>query len=250
MAGTLVGVLGITLLAYSIKAATGFGPALVVVALGSVLLGPLNAVVLAAFLDLASGVGMMWLDRGKRRGHGWIGFAVVMSVGAAMGGVLLEHIPTSALTVLVGAGVLALGLWMVATAMVGGKADTAAQSGMSSRPAVGSYAVVAGAGISGGLIGVGGPPLVIYFSSRLGKADFRALIVPILLAAAVTRVATYVLTGQVGSHILLWVAISLPVLPLGLIIGDRIFRRWSESSFRLAVALLVVVAGVRLLSSE
>jgi uncharacterized protein len=263
----------ISLLAYAVKAATGFGPAIVVVALGSLLVGPVNAVILAAFLDTLGGLGVMHTDRHQRARVKWAGLAATMCVGAVVGSLLLPVVPTALLRRLVGLGVLGLGLWMLLAPVVrhtrwtlgtpdrsraascstshgpgGAGSNTASRSPASRRRTRASdYGVAAVAGVSGGLIGLGGPPLIIYLGSRVGKVEFRALLVPILLAAAVTRVATYGLTGQVHAQVLVLAAVSLPALPVGLMLGDRLFRRWSETAFQTAVAVLIAVAGARLL---
>jgi uncharacterized protein len=251
---TLSGALAIaaiTLLAYAVKAATGFGPAIVVVSLGSLIIGPFQAVILAAFLDTLSGAAVMWLDRGRRPDRAWVGLAATMSAGAVAGGLLLPRVPTAALGPLVGAGVLGFGFWMLVArpgAREPAALDAASPPGPTAPPPAGllDHGVVAAAGVSGGLIGVGGPPLVLYFGARRRKAEFRALIVPVLLAAAIARVATYGATGQVDASVLLLAAISLPSLPLGMVLGDRLFRRWSEEGFRMAIATLVILAGLRL----
>jgi uncharacterized protein len=267
----------ISLLAYAVKAATGFGPAIVVVSLGSLLVGPVNAVILAAFLDTLGGLGVMHTDRHQHARVQWAGLAATMCVGAIAGALLLPVVPTALLRRIVGLGVLGFGLWMVLAPIIGNARWTwgtpvggtagrrsgsraGAQRGShtashtpSRRPTpprrspAADYAVAAVAGVSGGLIGLGGPPLIIYLGSRVGKVEFRALLVPILLAAAVTRVATYGLTGQVDAQVLLLAAVSLPALPLGLTLGDRLFRRWSETAFQKAIAVLIVAAGARLL---
>jgi uncharacterized protein len=262
----------ISLLAYAVKAATGFGPAIVVVALGSLLVGPVNAVILAAFLDVLGGLGVMHTDRHRRARVKWTGMAVTMCVGAIAGGLLLPVVPTILLRRIVGLGVLGFGLWMLLAPVVrrtrrsgapttrsatgshaeshsGANAEAGEPQDPATRPRTpaSDYGVAAVAGVSGGLIGLGGPPLIIYLGSRVGKVEFRALLVPILLAAAVTRVATYGLTGQVHAQVLVLAAVSLPALPLGLVLGDRLFRRWSETAFQMAVALLIATAGARLL---
>lgn len=252
MAATLLALAAVTLLAYAVKAATGFGPALVVVSLGSVLVGPVNAVVLAAFLDLVSGAGVLWLDRRRGSLERWWGLAASMSAGAVAGSLLLDVIPTAALTRVVAVGIVGFGVWMLLPGRSPGEAPGSGARRIAGGSTVGGrgavqHAVVAAAGVSGGLIGVGGPPLVVYYGSRIPRERFRALIVPLLLAAAVVRVATYGATGQVGGEVLVLLAASLPSLPLGLALGNRVFRRWSERSFRRAVALLVTVAGLRLL---
>ncbi len=256
MLTTLVSLALITLLSYAVKAATGFGPALVVVSLGSVLIGPANAVVLAAFLDVASGAGLVWLDRGRIATEAWRGLAATMSVGAIAGALLLGVIPTATLTRVVALGIVAFGVWMLAAPMIGGSGpggqdgpdeDGSTRQDRRETPGLIAHLMAAIGGLSGGLIGVGGPPLVIYFGARLGRERFRALIVPLLLTAAIFRVATYGLTGQVDRELMVLVLASLPALPLGLALGDRLFRRWSEGAFRVAVALLVTLAGLRLL---
>jgi uncharacterized membrane protein YfcA len=274
---TAVAFAAISLLAYAVKAATGFGPAIVVVALGSLLVGPVNAVILAAFLDVLGGLGVMYTDRHQRGRVKWAGMAVIMCVGAIAGGLLLPVVPTALLRRIVGLGVLGFGLWMLLAPVLrrtrwtlgtplrsdaasssasrstsrgppGAGSNTASRSPASRRRARASdYGVAAVAGVSGGLIGLGGPPLIIYLNSRVAKVEFRALLVPILLAAAVTRMATYGLTGQVHAQVLVLAAVSLPALPLGLVLGDRLFRRWSETAFQMAVAVLIATAGARLL---
>jgi uncharacterized protein len=255
----------ISLLAYAVKAATGFGPAIVVVALGSLLVGPVNAVILAAFLDTLGGLGVMRTDRHQRARVKWAGLAATMCVGAVAGSLLLPVVPTALLQRIVGLGVLGFGLWMVlapiarntrrpgaatirsATGSLPGSHPGWGVSQSSTRSPAADYGVAAVAGVSGGLIGLGGPPLIIYLGSRVGKVEFRALVVPILLAAAVTRVATYGLTGQVHAQVLVLAAVSVPALPVGLMLGDRLFRRWSETTFQTAVAVLIAAAGARLL---
>jgi uncharacterized protein len=243
MAVTLAFV-AISMLAYAVKAATGFGPALVIVSLGSLVVGPLNAVILAALFDVVGGLAVMWTDRKRRARVQWVALALAMSLGAVAGGMLLPVVPTSLLRHTVGAAVLGFGLWMLLAA-VAGRRSPEPRAARRSRPLEAGLAAVAG--VSGGLIGLGGPPLIIYFGPRLSRPAFRALLVPVLLAAAVTRVATYGLTGQISREALLLLAISAPVLPLGVVLGDRLFRRWSEPAFQAAVALLIAIAGLRLL---
>lgn len=236
---------GIILLAFAVKAATGFGPALVVVSLGSLVVGPVTAVVLAAFIDLLGGLAVAWLDRGQAVRVRWRPLAAVMATTAVVGGLLLPYVPAAALARAVGAGVLGFGLWMLAATVRRRSADLAPAHPRRSGPA--DYGVAASAGLAGGLIGVGGPPLILWFGTRLPKAEFRALLVPIFLVTALARVGTYAASGQVDGHVLWLALLALPALPLGMLVGDRVFRRWSERAFRVAAATLVAAAGLRLL---
>lgn len=253
----LLALSGITLLAYAVKAATGFGPALVVVSLGSLLVGPAQAVILAAFLDLVSGAAVLWVDRRLLRGRRWWRLALTMSAGAVAGGLLLGVLPTATLTRVVAFGILGFGIWMlVAPFLAPATLETGRNDDPSTPPRPADtrvqrpfleHLLVGAGGVSGGLIGVGGPPLVLYFGSRLPKEAFRGLIVPILLAAAFARTATYVVSGQVDRETLLLLAVSLPALPPGIVLGNRLFQRFSERTFRIVVAILVTAAGLRLI---
>jgi hypothetical protein len=246
---TLLLLAGVTLLAFAVKAATGFGPALVVVSLGTLLVGPVEAVILAAFLDVASGAGLAWLERERIREVKWTGPAVTVALGAVVGAALLGVVPTAGLTRLVGGGVVGFGVWLLLAARGSGKAGEsgAGPGGPSAPPALLEHAAVGFGGVAGGLIGVGGPPIILYYGAYLPKTAFRATIVPILLVAALFRAGTYWATGQVDARIGMLIAASLPALPLGLWLGNRVFHRVSEAAFRRVVAAVVTVVGLRLL---
>ncbi len=236
----------IVLMAFAVKAATGFGPALVVVSLGSLVVGPLTAVLLAAFIDLLGGLAVAWFDRRRRAATPWRPLAATMAAAAIVGGLLLPHVPAAALARAVGAGVAGFGTWMLVVVLRAPK-DGSSAPPPASRSFAADHGVAAGAGLAGGLIGVGGPPLILWFGTRLPKEEFRALLVPIFLVTAAARVGTYTVTGQVDTDLLRLVALALPALPLGMFLGDRLFRRWSERGFRIAIAVLVLAAGLRLL---
>ncbi len=233
---------GVTLLAFAVKAATGFGPALVVVALGALIVGPVDAIILAAFLDLASGAGVAWLDREAIGRESWVAPAVTVAVGAIVGATLLGVVPTARLNRLVGAGVVAFGAWLFVATRPGRPVRPGARASR-----VVEHGVAALGGVLGGLIGVGGPPIILYYGTRLAKQRFRAMIVPILLVAALFRAGTYAATGQVDDELITRIAVSLPALPLGLWLGNRLFHGLREATFRRVVAAVVTVAGLRLL---
>jgi uncharacterized membrane protein YfcA len=177
-----------------------------------------------------------------------------MAAGAVLGASLLSAIPTAGLTRLVGLGIVTFGAWMwrapdelrgePPTTRTGSGAQHGTRPG---RDRLIEYSAAAIGGVSGGLIGVGGPPLIIYYGAHLRKRVFRAMIVPILLAAALFRATTYALTGQVDRSLLPLILVSLPALPVGLWLGNRLFRRVPEHAFRRLVALVVTAVGLRLL---
>lgn len=231
----------IALLAAIVKSATGFGLALVVVGLGAVAIGPQHAIPLAALLDVATGLALLYQTRDQPRPPVWRPMSVVMGAGSLVGALLFARVAPERLLVPIGVIVLVSAVLLT---LVRHRPVPRARSGLAPVVAV----VVAGiGGVLGGLLGPGGPPVVIAATLAYDKSDFRALLAPVFLGAAVVRSVTYVATGTMTS-IAVWAAVvALAVLPVGAWIGGRLHRRLSEPAFDVLVAALLVGTGLRLL---
>ena len=103
-------------------------------------------------------------------------------------------------------------------------------------------------GVLGGLFGVGGPPVIIYYQlSGVNKSVFRASLMAIFLLIALVRVPSYFIGGLI-TQARLWSALSVvPAVVIGSYIGSRIHLQLSEQKFRRAVSLVLLLIGLLLL---
>ncbi len=96
-----------------------------------------------------------------------------------------------------------------------------------------------------GLLGTGGPPLIVWYHLSAGsKAIFRANLMTIFLLMTLVRVPSYALGGLIsGQH--LWSALAvMPAVTFGVWLGNRLHVRISELWFRRMVSGLLVVLGL------
>jgi len=101
----------------------------------------------------------------------------------------------------------------------------------------------------GTLFGTGGPFYAIYFNLRgLDKNAFRATFATNFLIDGGVRVAGYAVAGLLGWTTLLWATAALPLVGLGLYAGGRIHVGLSHGAFVRLVSVILVGAGIALLT--
>jgi uncharacterized membrane protein YfcA len=103
-------------------------------------------------------------------------------------------------------------------------------------------------GVLGGLFGVGGPPVIIYYQlSGANKSVFRASLMAIFLLIALVRVPSYLIGGLI-TPARFWSALSvIPAVAVGSYAGSRIHFQLGEEKFRRAVSLVLLLIGMLLL---
>src|SRR5919201_167541 len=88
----------------------------------------------------------------------------------------------------------------------------------------------------------------IYFDViRMTKDGFRASMSAILVALGIVRGLGYWAVGEYNRDVLITVAIALPMMLLGIFIGNRIHTGISELAFRRLVSGALMVSGAALL---
>jgi uncharacterized membrane protein YfcA len=88
----------------------------------------------------------------------------------------------------------------------------------------------------------------IYFDViRMAKDHFRASMSAILVALGIVRGLGYWAVGQYSREVLVTVAIALPMMLVGIFIGNRIHTGLSELAFRRLIAGALMVSGLALL---
>jgi uncharacterized membrane protein YfcA len=100
------------------------------------------------------------------------------------------------------------------------------------------WAGVAGAfgGILQGVLGTGGPPLVMLLAEYdLEKHEFRALVMLLLFAANLLRFALFSSQGLFSPQVQSMGLYSIPLVLLALFLGERLHSIISENTYRFSV---------------
>ena len=237
---------GLSVLAYFAKGVTGAASAIV-----------FNAGLLIA-LALGAAGGFTLLD-----GLVWIALADFFS-GALLAAMLWRQLKPEKLTVLLLLGMLPLtvtfalllpGLdlrWLslvLALAVIGGGLYVAFRreaAPVSSRAAnLWAFPTGALAGALSGLFGMGGPVVFILLSRASDEPSvFRRRAMFITLAATAARLATLSASGAVQARHVEWFAWAAPVMVAAMLAGMWAHGRIKPRPFRLALGLLVTLAGL------
>jgi uncharacterized membrane protein YfcA len=103
-------------------------------------------------------------------------------------------------------------------------------------------------GILGGLFGIGGPPVIVYYQlSGVDKAVFRGSLMAIFLFMAMVRVPSYIVGGLI-TEARLWSALFVaPAVLAGAVAGAFIHFHLSEEKFKRIVSAVLVMIGLLLL---
>jgi uncharacterized membrane protein YfcA len=232
----------VVFLAYLFKASTGFGSAIVMMAFGAHLVGPVQSLALVALLDVVGGAALLRFDTVADPWRLWVPLTVAMAVGAAGGGLLVAVLSVDQYRPVLGAAVVVAGCWTALRKRSGGGGQPIPDAAR-----LADVAACLVAGFCGGLTSLSGPPLVLYFGNRFPKEFYRRTLTRIFLAEAIARAAVYAATGLLASATLVTAGVALPFLFAGLVAGDRVFRGLSDVWFARVIGMAVVAAGVRLM---
>ena len=238
----------VAFLAYFLKAMTGFGPAIVLISLGSLFIGPQSVVVTSSILDIIAGVILLSADWEKGSYRFWIPLAVAIVFGTAVGTIFLKIIPPEKFHILLSIAILVLGVWF----MIGRSKTNISelQSILPEKCKKTDAGFTFIGGFCGGLFGISGPPIIWNFGRQLAKRAFRQVLIPIFVIAAITRVAMYSSMGIVNWQVLKYVVVALPGLLLGLFFGNKIFFTLSEIKFCRVVGALLFIVALKLFFSN
>ena len=225
--------------AYTLRGATGFGAGVVAIPL-LVFVLPLHAVIpVITTLGIAASFGQTVREFRHVEWRGVRGLLLPTLVGAGVGLWLFKALHPEMLRGGLALFIIAYALWSLAPRKAVVRAPRA------------WLAPLAGAG--GGLVstlfgGMAGPIFVVYLRELdLGKQRFRATMSAILFLLALLRATGYASLGFYDARALALIALLLPAMVLGMVLGERMHHGMPELTFKRVVALLLVASGVALL---
>lgn len=230
----------VIIISYSIRGSTGFGG--VTVPLLAWVISLKTVVPMATFLGLLSSAVILRTEykyivwRDLRRILPWCG------IGVGFGLYFFKVLDARTLARALGAFVIAYGLYSLWT---------------SNRPApkvkLPMFAITPTAGATAGFVGtIFGSMAGMFFAIYLdllkhGKNEFRATVAGILFALGLLRGAGYVSVGAFDREVMVACAVALPMMALGVFIGNRIHANLNPLAFKRLVAGILIASGVPLL---
>jgi uncharacterized membrane protein YfcA len=103
------------------------------------------------------------------------------------------------------------------------------------------------AGVAHAFYATGGPPLV-YAVSRLNlpRTVFRATMCTVWASMNTFLIVVFSLNGRINAETLSLTAWLIPVLPLGILLGEWLHKRINEHLFRVFIYSLLLISGLTL----
>lgn len=229
----------VILAAYFLKGLSGFGPALIMIPFLTIIYDPATAIIITAFLDFLAGVVLV---PQIRRDISWpfvIPIIVSMGIGATVGAYLLGQLPVDTLQQIMGIAIALFALYLLF------QRNSNKQSEVHSKSL--KYPVGILSGLSGGLLGISGPPLVIYMKLYYEKTFFRTQLIVVFLFGSGWRLILYYL-NQIEMT-LDWTLLPIFIITmiLGVFIGNKIHIKISEIVFNRLVAIIIFLTAIRML---
>lgn len=231
--GALAGTMAVVFGASVLRGFTGFGFAIAAVPLLGLLMSPTQAVALALGLQLLGG--LTDFPRASRHCH-WPSLKWLVAgatIGSPAGILLLSIAPASVGRVTIGT------ITLIAAIVLGRGVTLAAFPGSAATLAAGLTA-----GLFNGLAAMPGPPAVAYYlAAPVQRIAARASLLVFFLATSVPALASAAFIGLIDAGSMVLSVVSLPVMVVGTIAGEKAGTRGSDRLHRaLSIALLVAIA--------
>ncbi len=91
-------------------------------------------------------------------------------------------------------------------------------------------------------------PFAIYLDARrLAKHQFRATLSAMILILSIVRGAGYMAVGEFSQAVWIAFAAALPLMLLGIVLGNYVHTSIGEAAFRRVVSVVLIATGIPLL---
>lgn len=227
----------IVLTAYVVFGVAGFGSTLVAVPLLAHLMPLKFAIPVVVLLDFVASLRQGLQLRGEINRRELAPMLPFMLLGMAAGALLLVNLPGDMVMLLLGLLVLVYG------------SSYAINRGLAMRlPRWSAAPIGLFGGTTSSLFGSGGPVYVVYFAGRGATPEqIRATMPAVFVFTTIARIAVFALAGLFTMDVFFAAGLLLPVLALGLWLGNRLHGKLPRDQAARVVGGLLVVSGVSLL---
>jgi uncharacterized membrane protein YfcA len=234
---TLALIAVLVFLAVLVQTLSGFGFALIVMPLATLVLGVQTAAPLVAMTGLTTYAINVFRYRSAINLGELVRLAAASALGVPVGIWLLSNVSETLVRQLLGAVLVMYSLYALLRPATRRLAST-------------SWAYPAGflAGCLGGAYNTPGPPAIVYGSLRQWpKNEFRAVLQTLFFCNAILVVASHAVAGNITSDALRHFAWALPALLLGILAGARFDNAVDQRRFRTLVTVMILGLGLVLL---
>lgn len=230
----------IIIISYAIRGSAGFGG--ITVPLLAWVMSLKIVVPMVTFLGLLSSIAILRTDY---RHVVWRDLWRVLpwtALGVAIGVYFFKILDAATLARILGGVVLAYGSYSLLV--------TWRSPGKVTLP---MYVITPVAGTFAGFVGtmfgaMAGMFFAIYLDIlRHSRDAFRATVAAILFALGILRGGAYIVAGEFTRDVLIACAAALPMMALGIFIGNRIHANLNDVAFKRMVAVLLIISGLPLL---
>ncbi len=211
---------------------TGFGFAMVLIPLLMLVTGPAEAVVASNVMGTVLSTYLLFHDRAYVDRHKALSLLGWSAVGLPLGVAALSWLPAPVLK------------WVIVCVVLGALCIVALNMALPNNRAT---TAVAGL-LSGSLFtstGVNGPPLVAYIrANNYSVREYRGTLTAVFCAQGWLGLAMLAVAGKIGSGALGPALIGLIIMPVGFLVGHRLFRHIDAHKLRIGISLMLVLAVV------
>ena len=103
-------------------------------------------------------------------------------------------------------------------------------------------------GLLGGLFGTGGPPMVVYLlASSESKEEYLGTIQAYFALTNVSTILVRAWNGMITPPVIQYWAVGLIALALGVLAGQKLFRRLDGEKLKKVVYLFMIGSGIVML---
>ena len=233
----LAGAILATAIAGIMRGYSGFGTAVILAPVYSLLWGPRAGIPVMLLMELVVSVQLLpgAIKDADRRVV--LPLAAAAALATPLGAWILLSADGDALRRFIGGFVLVFGLLLMSGWRYHG-----------SRPLPLNLAVGTAAGLLKGATGMSGPPVILYLLAGLEEARrHRANLILFFATIAIVSTVPPLLGGLIDLAVLLRLAVLLPVMALSVPIGARLFRVVPERLYRpFAMGVLLAAGGLAL----
>ncbi len=223
-----------------VRGFTGFGGALLTVPLLSLIWDVQQAIVVVAAVQVVTGGALAVISRRSIARPELARVLIPSFVGLAVGAVLLSSLPVHWIARALGVFSVGAGAHILMQAR---RALVVRSAGTVDTSAAGLVA-----GLLQGMVGTGGPVIVPYLQRILpGSASLHSTLLTYFLVLDVVRLVSYVPLGVAGRGAIGPSIYLLPFAVVASLAGGRMQIQVSDTVFRVAVAVLLILAGALLL---